>query len=114
MNWNRFSLFKLPNHHRTFNFVPRYYDERKERTKRKMEEYKRMAANQSESEYEQKRREINFRSETQSKWGNSEFKSQSMRANVRLIIILGIVLFGFYYLFVALDLLGPFIDSISK
>ena len=106
MNWNKYSLFKLPNHHRRFEYIPRYYDPKKEELEKKVKVAE--AEAKGERDY---RREISFRQHTSDKWGNSEFKSQAMKSNVRLIIIFVIVLIGVYFLFQALDNIAPFIDN---
>ncbi len=109
MNWNRFSLFKLPNHHKRFEYVPRYFDAEKEALRKKLK-----AANLDESTDEesvQRRREITFKTKTASRWNNSDYKSQTMRSNVRLIVILAGVVILFYYIFQGLDGMGLFIDE---
>lgn len=108
MNWNRFSMFKLPNRHKRFDYIPRYYDADKEALQRKIEQAKREAGENKEGNYA---REIEFRAQIQSKWGNTEYKTAAMRSNIRLIVILGILLIAFYYVFVALDLGGMLIDE---
>lgn len=110
MDLSRFSLFKLPKAYRRFEYTPRYYDPRKEELKRKVEQYNKTNSGDTEA-YS---REINFRSNTEDRWGNSEYKTQSVRSNIRLIIILGIILVAFYYLFIGLDIAGPAIDSFKK
>jgi hypothetical protein len=108
MNWNRISLFKLPNRHKRFDYVPRYYDADKEAIQRKIDQANREAGLTATSNHS---REIEFRSQIQSKWGNSEYKSASMRSNIRLIVILGLLLIAVYYIFIGLDLGGMMIDT---
>lgn len=98
MNWNRFSLFKLPNKHKRFEYIPRYYDERKEELQKKMEQAKN--AVDKEGNYQ---REISFRQQTQDRWGNPDYKRKSMQANLRLVIIFTLVLFLCYFLFMGID-----------
>lgn len=109
MNWNRISLFKLPKEYRRFDYIPRYYDARKEELNRKLAE-----ANSKQGDTEKASRDISFKSKTEDRWGNPDFKAESFRSNIRLIIILGIILVVFYYLFIGLDLAGPAIDSFKK
>jgi hypothetical protein len=97
MNWNRMSLFKLPSKSREFNFYPRYYDERKERLKKKVELFS------GENKTEDRARSIKFRAEIEDSWGNSGYKNQTIRSNVRLIIILALIIALFYYLFGGID-----------
>lgn len=108
MDWNRLSLFKLPNRHKRFDYIPRYYDADKEALQRKIDQAKREAGENTDGNYV---REIEFRSKIQSKWGNTEYKTASMRSNIRLIVILGLLLIAFYYVFVALDVGGMLIDE---
>lgn len=109
MNWNRISLFKLPKEYNRFDYIPRYYDPRKEELQRKI-----TAANATQGDDEKVNRDISFRSKTQDRWGNPDFKTEAFRSNIRLIIILGIILAVFYYLFIGLDIAGSAIDSFKK
>ncbi len=108
MNWNRFSLFKLPSRHKRFDYVPRYYDAEREELKKKIKAAERLNGNGDDQNFE---REIRFKNKVENKWGNSDYKAQSMRSNVRLIVILGIVFIVFYYVFIALDGIGVFLDE---
>ncbi|MDA7803028.1 hypothetical protein N8987_00440 [Crocinitomix sp.] len=108
MNWNRLSLFKLPNRHKRFEYVPRYYDPKKEALKDKINRAKQEATIDDNGKFA---RDIKFRADTAARWGNSEYKSQSMRSNIRLIIILMLVIVTFYYLFIGLDIAGMGIDE---
>lgn len=110
MNWNKYSLFKLPNRHRRFEYTPRYYDPRKEELKKKIEAAERLAQKEGKNAGNYKR-EISFRDQAQDKWGNSEFKNQAMRSNLRLFIIFAVALIGFYFLFQSLDDMGAWLDS---
>ncbi|MGV6862466.1 MAG: hypothetical protein ACWA41_11880 [Putridiphycobacter sp.] len=96
MNWSRMSMFKMPSKYRRYNFQPRYYDERKENLEKKIKLY------QSTSE-EVNRRELSFKSEMQDTWGKTDFKKQSQKANLRLLIILIIIGVATVYIFNALD-----------
>lgn len=108
MNWNRMSLFKLPNRHKRFEYIPRYYDPRKEELNKKIEQAEN--AVDQEGNYQRK---ISFRQKTADKWGNPEFKRQTMRSNLRLIVIFAIVLMATYFLFIGLDHIAPFLDNNS-
>ena len=100
MDFNRLSMFKLPNKHKRFEYVPRHYDERKEALKKKIEQAERINKGELSN---QSRREISFRAKTEDKWGNSDYKSASMRQNLRLIIILGILVAAVYFIFIGID-----------
>ncbi|MCG8575159.1 MAG: hypothetical protein MI810_09770 [Flavobacteriales bacterium] len=111
MKWGRVSLFKLPNQHRRFEYIPRYYDPRKESLKKKIQEAKGEGLVDEEGKYA---REISFRAKVQDKWGNSEYRSKSMSSNVRLLLILGVMIVVVYYIFQALDFGGSAIDQLNK
>jgi hypothetical protein len=96
MNWNRFSLFKMPKKYKRFEFTPRYYDERKEALEKKIKAY---SNEKGLADASKVRREISFRANAGDRWGNGEYRSKSMRANIRLLIILGVVLGVFFILF---------------
>ncbi|MCH2235007.1 MAG: hypothetical protein MK078_12210 [Crocinitomicaceae bacterium] len=100
MNWNKFSLFKLPNKHKRFEYTPRYYDERKEALEKKIKQYNTEAVAEDEVKM---RREVNFRENVSDRWSNSEFRRKNKRANLRLLIILVAVLGVFYVLFTQID-----------
>jgi|SRR5210317_1420438 len=109
INWNNYSLFKLPNQNRRFEYIPRYYDERKETLQKKIKQA------QIEKEHLDKgdvERVINFREQMNDSWRNGdEVKSQRFRSNIRLIIILGVIIIAFYYLFLGLDVGAEGIDE---
>lgn len=96
MNWSRMSVFKMPSKYRRYSFQPRYYDERKESLKRKLER----EANITNSTTE---REIKFKSELEETWGNTQRKSQILKSNIRLLVILILIAGGVYYVFTAMD-----------
>lgn len=109
MNWNKYSIFKLPNKHRRFEYVPRYYDARKEELEKKIKAAEATAKKSNDGITE--RREISFRERTSDKWGNTEFKSKMMSANIRLIVIFVIALLAFFYLFQYLGEAANFLDE---
>jgi hypothetical protein len=88
----------MPNKHRRYNFHPRFYDERKENLDKKVSAHSKLAQMDEKTV-----REIKFKSELSDSWGNNERKSQSLKANIRLLIILVIIVVAFYYVFVGLD-----------
>ena len=110
MKWGRMSLFKLPNQHRRFEYVPRYYDPKKDALKKKIARANKEGVLDDEGKFA---REINFRAKAQDKWGNSEFRSKSMSANIRLILILGVLFVVVYYIFQALDFGGAAVDQLK-
>ena len=111
MDWNKISLFKLPKSYRRFDYTPRYYDARKEALNAKIAQFERQ---NNKEESDQFKREITFKSTAEDHWGHADYKSQAMRSNVRLLIILGVILVVFYYLFIGLDNIGPALDTLKK
>ncbi len=107
MNWNRMSLFKLPSKSREFNFHPRYYDERKERLQKKIELYS------GENKEENRVRSIKFRANLEDNWGNANHKSQALKSNVRLMVILALIIMLFYYIFNGLDNVEELIENLK-
>jgi len=90
------SVFKMPSKYRKYSFQPRYYDERKESLKRKLEREEKINSTVSE-------REIKFQSQLEETWGNTERKSQILKSNIRLLVILLIILASAYYVFIGMD-----------
>jgi hypothetical protein len=111
MDWNRISLFKLPKAYRRFDYTPRYYDARKEALNAKIAQFER---ENNKEESDQFKREITFKSTAEDTWGHADYKSQAMRSNIRLLIILGVILAVFYYLFIGLENIGPALDTLKK
>ncbi|NOQ75571.1 MAG: hypothetical protein GQ574_26410 [Crocinitomix sp.] len=107
MNWNKFGLFKLPNQHKRFEYVPRYYNADKEVLQDKIDRAKKENTVDDEGKFA---REIKFRSKMEDKWG-ADVQAQRRSSNIRLIVILGIIIIAFYYVFVGLDGLGYLIDT---
>lgn len=108
MNWSKFSLFKFPHQYKRFDYVPRYYDPKKEELRKKIRQAEKERKLSEDASTE---REIKFKARLEDKWGNSDYKAQNMRSNIRLIVILAVVIIAFYYVFVALDGVGIFLDE---
>jgi len=111
MDWNKISLFKMPKSYRRFDYTPRHFDPRKEALNQKIAYYEKLNSNE---DLEQIKREITFKSNVDDRWGHSDYKAQAMRSNIRLLIILGVILAVFYYLFLGLDNIGPVLDTLKK
>ncbi|MDG2369180.1 MAG: hypothetical protein P8M12_00920 [Flavobacteriales bacterium] len=94
-------LFKLPNH-KKFDFSPRYYDEEKERMEKKRAEFAKeinVDKNEKSVQIESRMREqFKSRSQTTNYTTNSSYWS-----NIRLLVIFGILMIGFYYIYIHLD-----------
>jgi len=97
-------MFKMPSKYRRYNFQPRYYDERKEKLNKKIKLY-------SVEGQTDRKREINFRSNLEDSWGNSQVRKQSQMANLRLLIILIVISIATYYIFTGLDSAEDIINS---
>ncbi len=111
MNFNKFSIFKLPNTHRRFDYQPRHYDPKKEALEKKIAESKREKNGEPDGNHA---RRISFRDATTDRWGNSSVRSQFMMANVRLLVILAVMILVFYIVFKGLDVMGPTIDRLKN
>lgn len=92
-------LFKLPNHKR-FDFSPRYYDQDKER----LETRKAEIARALKKDYNETNAQRELRIREQFRTRNTSYNSSSsLMSNIRLIVIFGILLIGFYYVYIHLD-----------
>ena len=92
-------LFKLPNHKR-FDFSPRYYDQEKER----LETRKAEIARALKKDYNETNAQRELRIREQFRTRNASYNSSSsLMSNIRLIVIFGILLIGFYYVYIHLD-----------
>jgi hypothetical protein len=93
-------MIKLPKHKR-FEFAPRVFDEDKERfEKRKKNIADELGVSQNDPS---KKREINFRANMQDKGVSAYRSNATVFSNLRLLVILGILLIGFYFIFNNLD-----------
>ncbi len=93
-------LFKLPEN-RKFGFIPRYYDEDKERIQNKrIELAKKLGLDTGDKNV---KRELRIRGKFNSKSNNSGFNNLLFWPNIRLIVIFLILLLAFYYIYINLD-----------
>jgi hypothetical protein len=98
--FSKFSMIKLPKHKR-FEFTPRVFDEEKESfEKRKKIIADELGVSQNDPS---KKREINFRANMQDKGVSAYRSNATFFSNLRLLVILGILLIGFYFIFNNLD-----------
>ena len=100
-------LFKLPNHKR-FDFSPRYYDQDKERLETRKAQYfkyrKAEIARALKKDYNETNAQRELRIREQFRTRNTSYNSSSsLMSNIRLIVIFGILLIGFYYVYIHLD-----------
>ena len=89
-------LFKLPKH-RSFSFTPRYYNEDKERLKQRRKELVK-ELNISEQDAER-----NIRIKEQFSLSKPYNNTSSKWSNIRLLVIFGVLLIAFYYVYINLD-----------
>ena len=94
------NAFKKGNKYREFDYIPRYYDERKERLDKRMQEIK---VDLNHDEKLQHRREMDFRESAKEKWQGEGFEKQNRNSNIRLIVILGLLIMAMVYLFQYID-----------
>lgn len=99
----RSGLSKLPKHS-SFEYKPRYYDERKERLEKREEEIRNMMEADKESGRE--KIEFNFRRNQT----HAHRSKELMRSNIRLIVIMFGLVAIFYYLFFKADLFSQLIS----
>ncbi|MBK7128488.1 MAG: hypothetical protein IPM74_00715 [Crocinitomicaceae bacterium] len=104
MDFSKYSIFRLPNKHKRFDYTPRYYDpEQAERD----EKLKKLRADQVIEGNQPEGKRISFRDANTYSNNRAQFaKGQSFKSNLRLIVILGGMILLFYYLlkhFIVLD-----------
>ena len=98
---------KLPKHKR-FDYTPRYYNEQKER----LEERKRqIEAQQSEKKT---REDINISFRRSSSYDKKYRARHLMMANIRLVVILGLIIALMYYFFIHLDNFTLIIEKLTQ
>lgn len=81
--------------HRDFTYIPRYYDERKE----KIAEMERKIRQEEEdhAKSEKRVREFHFRSAMSNRWKGEEYHSAVRKSNMTiLVLIAGIISIAFY------------------
>jgi len=100
MKLTKFSLFRMPNTYKRFDYTPRHFDpDKEERDKRR----KQLDA-QHELGLDTDTKSISFRGGLRQ--NRSEFKTQALRTNIRIVLILGVLFMLVYYLFQKCDILG--------
>jgi hypothetical protein len=83
-----------------FRYIPRYYDEDKERLEKRVREIEQEVKG---VDGERVRREMKFREAASRSWNRNEHSKQAMRKNVRLMVVLVALCVGFYYLYTKMD-----------
>jgi len=93
MNFSKFSVFRLPNNYKRFEYTPRYYDADKEAREKKLNK---LRADREILEDEEPEKRISFR---QNNRAGSIRKTQTLKSNLRLVMILGALVIILYYLY---------------
>lgn len=94
-------LFKLPNH-KIFDFSARYYDEDKERLNKKRAKIARDLKLDNSDKTVQ--REIRMREQFKARSQATDYMTNSsFWSNIRLLVIFGILMIAFYYIYIHLD-----------
>lgn len=92
MKLTKFSLFKLPNKYKRFDYTPRHYDPQKEDREKRLKQLEAERVIDPRGE-----KSISFRGGL--KYDRNDLKTQSLFASVRVIFILGGLMMLAYYLF---------------
>lgn len=103
--------FMKVNSHKKYGYVPRYYDERKERLKAMISQY------EDDGQFEQDSAEYRARMKQRMErnWNlNTEHSTQSRASNVRLIVILVALITVTYFIFDYVDMFSADIVSIDN
>lgn len=102
-----FGFLSRVGRHKRFNFVPRYYDERKERLELKKMKY------QEKNLDENSRRSELFRDSIQHSWNRGKsVRKQKQSANMRIILLIVLIFLLGYFIFNGLDDIDQVIKSI--
>lgn len=102
-----FGFSSKTSRYKRFNFVPRYYDERKERL-----ELKRKMYQEQELDSDSQRAEF-FRDSLHQSWNRGKiFRKQKQSANMRTLILILLILVLGYFIFNGLDDVDQVIKSI--
>lgn len=96
---------------KTFDYSPRYYDERKERLDKKKELYRRM---QSGELTDIEKREM-MRDQMRDKWSRTHYrKSQQKSSNIRVLVLILILIALGYFVFNGVDEIESIIHIFDK
>lgn len=93
-NLPRFSIFKPPSRYKRYNYIPQFYDPEKEEREKKLKE---LQANESILPSEINGKRIDFRAAGKF---TQDYRRQRKQSNMRLLLILGILVLAFYYLYI--------------
>ena len=83
-----------------FRYTPMYYDERKERIEERKEHFRKL----DQDEYKDAERITAFKDNLRGEWSRSEMRqSQNRSANIRVLVLIGILLALGYFIFNGVD-----------
>ena len=93
--------FSKINRHRNFDYTPMYYNPEKEDLDNRVKAIK--ADMEGKSESEDVDREARLRAQFKQNSGSLSYKSKNMSSTIRMMIILGLILYLGYIVFTNLD-----------
>lgn len=93
MRVTKFSIFRPPSQYKRFEYTPQFYDPEKEARDKRM---KQLAAADDMEAIRKGEKPISFRHGSRR---GGDYKSQLLKSNLRLFLILGAIILVLYYLF---------------
>jgi len=104
-----FKIFNTKIHHKRFDFIPRHYDERKERLELKRKQYQ-----ENDSLTESERIEA-MRKQFRENWSPGKMRTQAnAKSNFRIFILIGVIIVLGYFIFNGMDHIEQVIYKIMK
>lgn len=111
MLFKNFSFMKV-NRNRRYDYTPRYYDERKEKLRARIEKYQN-EENKEATDTEVRLAEL--RDRISDNWvRGDEYKQNIFKSNIRLVIILAVILALVYFIFSGLEIGGTYIEQLKE
>jgi hypothetical protein len=102
-----FSFLSKASRFKRFNYIPRYYDERKERLELKRKMYQELELNSDEE------RSAMFRDSLQQSWNRGKYvRKQKQSANLRIVLLILFICFLGYFILNGLDDVDQVIKSL--
>ncbi len=111
MLFRNISFMKI-NRNRRYDYTPRYYDERKEKLKARIEKYQRES---DEGDRTSEERLTDLRERISDNWvRGDEYKKSIFTSNIRLVIILAVILALIFFVFNGLEIGGTYLDQLKS